>query len=160
MKRHVRRADPYRDTHLIDERAPRVNQTVVGLVSLLAVLTGWWGLLALLALQLALGLTLGRRWCVACVAYFELLQPRFGEGRLEDARPPRFANIVGLGVLTAASLAYLMGLESVGAALGLLVGTLALLAATTGFCAGCTAYKLGYRLTGRTFVSCPLPPQV
>lgn len=160
MKRHVRRADPYRDTHLIDERAPRVNQTVVGLVSLLAVLTGWWGLLALLALQLALGLTLGRRWCVACVAYFELLQPRFGEGRLEDARPPRFANIVGLGVLTAASLAYLVGLESVGAALGLLVGTLALLAATTGFCAGCTAYKLGYRLTGRTFVSCPLPPQV
>jgi hypothetical protein len=35
---------------------------------------------------------------------------------------------------------------------------LALLAATTGFCAGCTAYKVGYRLTGRTFVSCPLPP--
>ena len=33
-----------------------------------------------------------------------------------------------------------------------------LLAASTGFCAGCTAYKLGYRLTGRTFVACPLPP--
>jgi len=36
---------------------------------------------------------------------------------------------------------------------------LALLAATTGFCVGCEAYKLGYRLTGRPFVSCPLPPQ-
>jgi len=160
MKRAVRRADPYRDTQLIDERAPRVNQVVVGLVSLFAVATGWWWLLALLALQLALGLTLGRRWCLACVAYFELIQPRFGEGRLEDARPPRFANMVGLGVLTAASLAYLAGLETVGAALGLLVAALALLAATTGFCAGCTAYRIGYRLTGRTFVSCPLPPQL
>jgi hypothetical protein len=36
---------------------------------------------------------------------------------------------------------------------------LALLAAVTGFCAGCTAYKLGYALTGRRFVSCPLPPR-
>jgi hypothetical protein len=158
MKRLPRRADPYRDTQLIDERAPRVNQTVVGALSLAAVLTGWWWLLALLALQLALGLTLGRRWCLACVAYFELIQPRLGEGRLEDARPPRFANMVGLGVLSAASLAYLAGLDVLGAALGLLVAVLALLAATTGFCAGCTAYRLGYRLTGRTFVSCPLPP--
>jgi len=153
-----RRADPYRDTQLIDERAPRVNQVVVGLVALLAVASGWWWLLALLALQLALGLTLGRRWCLACIFYFEVVQPRFGEGRLEDARPPRFANMVGLVVLTAASLAYLAGLETLGAALGLLVAALALVAATTGFCAGCTAYKVGYRLTGRTFVSCPLPP--
>lgn len=159
MKQATRRADPYRDTQLIDERAPRVNQVVVGLVSLLAVATGWWWLLALLALQLAVGLTLGRRWCLACVAYFELVQPRFGEGRLEDARPPRFANMVGLVVLTGATLAYLAGLETLGAVLGLLVAALALLAATTGFCAGCTAYKIGYRLTGRTFVSCPLPPQ-
>ena len=158
MKRAERRADPYRDTQVIDERAPRVNQTIVGLISLLAVVTGWWWLLALLALQLALGLTLGRRWCLACVTYFELIQPRLGEGRLEDARPPRFANLVGLAVLTGATLAYAAGFTTVGAALGLLVGALALLAAMTGFCAGCTAYKLGYRLTGRTFVSCPLPP--
>ena len=158
MKRTERRADPYRDTELIDERAPRFNQVVVGLVSLLAVLTGWWWLLALLALQLALGLTLGRRWCLACVFYFELVQPRVGEGRLEDSRPPRFANMVGLAVLAVGSAAYALGLDTAGAALGLLVAALALLAATTGLCAGCTAYKLGYRLTGRRFVSCPLPP--
>ena len=160
MKRGHRRADPYRDTDVIDERAPRVNQAVVGAVSLVAVLTGWWWLLALLALQLALGLTLGRRWCLACVAYFELIQPRLGEGRLEDARPPRFANMVGLGVLSAASVAYVLDAPRLGAMLGLLVATLAVLAAVTGFCAGCTAYKLGYRLTGRPFVSCPLPPMI
>lgn len=160
MKRARRRADPYRDTHVIDERAPRVNQAVVGTISLAAVLTGWWWLYALLALQLALGLTLGRRWCLACVAYFELIQPRLGEGRLEDARPPRFANMVGLGVLAAAAVAALVGLGTLATALGLLVATLALLAAATGFCAGCTAYMLGYRLTGRRFVSCPLPPDL
>ncbi len=158
MKRSERRADPYRDTQVIDDRAPRVNQAVVGAVALLGVATGSWWLYALLALQLALGLTLGRRWCLACVAYFELIQPRLGEGRLEDARPPRFANMVGLGVLSAATLASVAGLELLGAALGTLVAALALLAASTGFCAGCTAYKVGYRLTGRTFVSCPLPP--
>jgi len=153
-----RRADPYRDTRVIDARAPRVNQTVVGLVALVAVVTGWWPLLALLALQLALGLTLGRRWCLACVFYYEVLQPRFGEGPLEDSRPPRFANMIGLGFLAAASLAYLAGYATGGAALGGIVAALALLAAVTGFCAGCTAFKLGYVVTGRAFVSCPLPP--
>lgn len=153
-----RRADPYRDTEVIDHRAPRVNQVVVGVVALVAVLTGWWVLLALQALQLALGLTFGRRWCLACVFYFEVLQPRFGEGQLEDSRPPRFANMIGLVFLGAASAAYAFGAVTTGAALGGIVAALALLAAATGFCAGCTAYRLGYVLTGRRFVSCPLPP--
>jgi len=152
-----RLADPYRDLDVIDSRGPRTNQAAIGVLSLLAVLTGWWWLLALLALQLALGLTLGRRWCLACVAYFELIQPRFGEGPLEDARPPRIANMVGLAVLSAASLAYLAGWGVVGAVLGLLVAALALVAAATGFCTGCELYKLGCRLRGEPFVSCPIP---
>jgi hypothetical protein len=153
-----RRADPYRDTQVIDARAPRTNQAVVGVVALVAVLTGWWALLAVLALQLALGLTLGRRWCLACVFYYEVLQPRFGEGPLEDSRPPRFANIIGLGFLGAASISYLAGWTTLGAVLGGIVAALALLAAATGFCAGCRAYQIGYTVTGRPFVSCPLPP--
>ncbi len=144
---------------MIDSRAPRTNQFVVGAVALVAVTTGPWWLLALLALQLAVGLTLGRRWCLACVFYFEVVQRLLGEGPLEDARPPRFANMVGLAFLSAASLGYLAGVDALGAVLGLLVAALALLAAASGFCAGCEAYKLGYLLTGRRFVSCPLPPQ-
>jgi hypothetical protein len=155
----VRAADPYRDLDVIDSRAPRFNQTVIGLLSVLAIATGWWWLLSLLALQLAVGLTLGRRYCLPCLAYFELVQPRFGEGPLEDSRPPRVANMVGFAVLTAASLAYLAGLDTLGIALGALVAALALLAAITGFCTGCEAYKLACRLTGKPFVSCPLPPR-
>jgi hypothetical protein len=154
-----RAADPYRDTSVIDARAPRFNQAVVGIVSLVAVTVGPWWLLAVLAAQLAVGLTLGRRYCLPCVAYFELVQPRFGEGPLEDARPPRFANLVGVVFLGAATAAYLAGWETAGVALGAIVAALALLAASTGLCAGCEAYKLGYRFIGRTFVSCPLPPQ-
>ncbi len=155
----VTRADPYRDTDVIDSRAPRTNQAVVGVVAVLAVATGWWWLLALLALQLAVGLTIGRRYCLPCVLYFEVIQPRFGEGALEDSRPPRAANVVGLVVLAVASVAYAVGLSTVGAGLGLLVAALALLAAVTGFCTGCEAYKLGCLLRGRPFVSCPLPPE-
>jgi Domain of unknown function (DUF4395) len=155
----ARSADPYRDLHVIDSRAPRTNQAVVGLVSLLAVATGWWWLLALLALQLAVGLLFGRRYCLPCLLYFELIQPRFGEGTLEDSRPPRAANVVGLIVLAAASVSYALGWGLAGAALGLLVAGLALLAAVTGFCTGCEAYKLGCLLRGKPFVSCPLPPQ-
>jgi hypothetical protein len=128
-------------------------------VALLAVVAGWWWLLALLALQLAVGLVFGRRYCVPCLLYFEVIQPRLGEGPLEDSRPPRAANVVGLVVLSAASVAYVLGWGVAGAVLGLLVAALALLAAVTGFCTGCEAYKLGCLLRGKPFVSCPLPPQ-
>jgi len=141
-------AHPYDDTDVIDARAPRFNQATIGLLSLLALLTGWWPLLTLLAVQLVLGLTLGRRWCLPCVAYFRFVQPRVGEGRVEDARPPRFANMVGAAVLSAATLAYLASLSLVGAALGAVVAALALLSAVTGFCTGCELYKLLARLRG------------
>jgi hypothetical protein len=154
-----RTVHPYRDTTVIDSRAPRFNQATVGLVSLLALATGWWWLWALLAAQLALGLTLGRRFCLPCVAYFELVQPRVGEGPLEDSRPPRFANLVGLVFLTAAAVCAGAGLWPAGAVLGAVVAALALLAASTGFCAGCEAYKLGCLLRGEPFVACPLPPR-
>jgi hypothetical protein len=155
-----RRADPYGDLEVIDSRAPRFNQATIGLLAALAVATGWWWLLGALGLQLLVGLTLGRRFCLPCLAYFELVQPRFGEGTLEDARPPRFANLVGAVFLTAATVAYAAGLATLGAVLGGIVAALALLAAGTGFCTGCEAYKLGSFLLGRPFVSCPLPPRV
>ena len=158
MKRRADRlADPYRDLDVIDSRAPRFNQVVIGTLALVAVVAGWPWLLGLLALQLVVGLTLGRRYCLPCLAYFELVQPYVGEGPLEDARPPRFANMVGAAFLTASFVAYAAGFETIGAALGIAVAALALLAAATGFCAGCEAYKLGYLLTGRRFVACPLP---
>ncbi|HVP67990.1 MAG TPA: DUF4395 family protein [Anaeromyxobacteraceae bacterium] len=144
----ARTADPYRDLAVIDSRAPRFNQATVGVLALLGVATGWWGLFALLALQLTLGLLFGRRWCLPCVFYFEVVQPRIGQGRLEDSRPPRFANQVGAVFLWTATLASAVGLRSVGLALGGIVAALAILAATTGLCVGCVLYTIGARLRG------------
>ena len=143
-----RTAHPYRDTDVIDARAPRTNQAVIGSLALVAFLVDAPWLVAVLALQLVVGLALGRRFCLPCVLYFEVIQPRFGEGRIEDARPPRFANMVGAAFLGAATAAFLVGLPELGWALSLAVAVLALLAAATGFCAGCEIYVRIARLRG------------
>lgn len=144
----ARSADPWLDTEVIDARAPRFNQLVVGLVALAGTLLGWPLLWALMGLQLFLGLTLGRRFCLTCVAYFTLIQPRLGEGELEDSRPPRLANMIGTVFLLGAAAAWWLGAPVVGTALGAIVAALALLAAASGFCAGCEIYRLGARLRG------------
>ncbi|HSB20217.1 MAG TPA: DUF4395 domain-containing protein [Anaeromyxobacteraceae bacterium] len=147
-------ADPYRDLQVIDARAPRFNQAVIGLLAALALATGFWPILALPALQLTLTLAFGRRWCLACRFYFAFVQPRFGEGPLEDSRPPRFANQLGSVCLWVATVAHALGAHRIGDGLAILVAALALLAAVTGFCTGCAAYRVAARLRGvrgRTF---------
>ena len=148
MARRPRTADPWRDTDVIDEHAPRFNQAVTGIVALLGAIFGWPLAWALMATQLLIGLTLGRRFCLPCVAYYVLVQPRLGEGPLEDSRPPRLANKMGTVFLGSAAVTWWLGAPTVGVVLGLLVAALALLAATTGFCAGCEIYKLSARLRG------------
>ncbi|MDQ3620232.1 MAG: DUF4395 domain-containing protein [Actinomycetota bacterium] len=144
----ARTAHPYEDLDVIDARAPRFNQAAVALMAIAALITGWWGLLGIMALQLIVGLRFGRRFCLPCAFYFEVVQPRLGEGEIEDARPPRFANIIGAVFLSAATLAYALGMTAVGAALAVVVAALASLAVLTGFCAGCEMYKVGARLRG------------
>jgi hypothetical protein len=144
----VRTADPYNDTDVIDSRGPRTNQAVIGTLALVAVVTGQAWIFGLLALQLGVGLTLGRRWCLPCLLYFEVIQPRFGEGPLEDARPPRFANMLGFVFLSSAAVLFYAGAETAAFVLGALVAALALLAAVVGLCAGCELYRLTARLRG------------
>jgi hypothetical protein len=145
----ARTADPWRDLRVIDERAPRTNQAFVGILAALGVATGWWPLFALVALQLTLSVTLGRRFCLPCLLYFEVIQPRLGEGRLEDSRPPRFANQVGAAFLWTASAAAALGYARAGAVLGAIVATLAIVGATTGFCTGCAIYRALAALRGQ-----------
>ncbi len=137
-----RLAHPYRDTAVIDERAPRTNQAVVALVSITALATGWWWLASLMGTQLLVGLLFGRRFCLPCLLYFEVIQPRIGEGPLEDSRPPRFANVIGASVLLSATALFALGAGIAGWALVGLVAVLASLSAITGFCTGCWMYRL------------------
>jgi Domain of unknown function (DUF4395) len=148
MAGRLRRADPWRDTDVIDERAPRFNQAVVAVVAAAGVGFGWPLAWALMGAQLVIGLLLGRRWCIQCLAYYLLVQPRIGEGRLEDSRPPRLANAIGAAFLLGAATAWWLGVPALGTALGAIVAALATLAATTGFCAGCEIYRLAARIRG------------
>jgi Domain of unknown function (DUF4395) len=148
MASMARTADPWRDTDVIDEQAARFGQGTTAVVALLGVVFGWPLAWALMSAQLLIGVTLGRRYCLPCLAYFLLVQPRIGEGPLEDSRPPRLANAIGTVVLGSAAAAWWLGAEAVGTVLGGLVAFLALLSASTGLCAGCELYKLGARLRG------------
>jgi hypothetical protein len=146
--RGMRTADPWRDTDVIDERAPRFSQAVTGTVALIGAIFGWPLAWALMSAQILMGLTLGRRFCLPCLAYFTLVQPRFGEGDLEDSRPPRLANMMGTAFLAAAAALWWLGAPTAGVVLGSLVAFLALLAASTGLCAGCEIYRIAARLRG------------
>jgi hypothetical protein len=148
VSKHPRTADPWRDTDVIDARAPRFSQAVTGTVALLGALFGWPLAWAIMSAQILMGLTLGRAYCLPCLAYFTLVQPRFGEGPIEDSRPPRLANMMGTTLLGFAAALWWLGAETAGTVLGGLVAGLALLAASTGFCAGCQVYRLAARLRG------------
>ena len=143
-----RQADPYRDLAVIDARAPRVNQLVVALGAVVAVATGFWPLVLVLGFQLAIAVRFGRRWCLPCRLYFDVIQPRLGEGPLEDARAPRFANIIGAVFLLASAATWAAGWPAIGAGLALVVAALATLAVTTGLCVGCELYRLAARARG------------
>ena len=66
--------------------------------------------------------------------------------------------MVGFVVLGAASIAYAVGNGTLGGLLGLLVAALALLAAMTGFCTGCEAYKLAAASLGGRLSRARIPP--
>lgn len=137
-------AHPYDDVTVIDRRAPRTNQVIVGSVAAIALATGAWWLVTLLAVQLAAAIWLGRKWCLACRLYFGLIQPRLGEGPLEDARPPKFANRIALTFTTTATILFLAGLSTAGWAVTGVLAAVALFSGISGFCIGCAVHRRLY----------------
>ena len=69
---------------------PRFLQATVGAGAALALLTGWWWLYGLLALQLVAGLVLGRRWC--CRAWPTSRSSSRGSARAGSRTPGRPAS--------------------------------------------------------------------
>jgi hypothetical protein len=134
--------NPSRPVPTVDARASRVAQGLTALLTLVAVATGRWPLLVLPIAHLASALVVGKRGNLGLVAFDALLAPRLGPGEQKDARPPRFANLVGLVFLAGAVVAHVAGLAAVGWTLAVVVLSLAALAAVTGFCLGCNLYLL------------------
>ena len=133
----------------IDPRGPRVNQAVLAIALLLGFLTQQWLVVPVFAVVLFLGAAFGPKWGPVLRFYVEVLKPRLKPPHeLEDPRPPRFAATIGVVFLAASTLSFILGANTLGWTLALIVAALAAAAATTGICVGCEMYVLLVRLSG------------
>lgn len=131
----------------IDPRGPRFAAAVTSLVLALAVLTGNSWVLAAQVLVFAIGALAGVQATPYAIVFRRLVRPRLAPpAELEDPRPPRFAQGVGLlvaGVGLALALAGVSGAVVVSAAVALVA---AFLNAAFGLCLGCELYLRVARL--------------
>jgi hypothetical protein len=133
----------------IDPRGPRfgaaVTSVVLALVLVLSAAPVVAGVvLAVQAVVFALG-SKGKSPYVA--VYRRVLRPRLGPpSELEDARPPQFAQLVGLAFAAGGVLAFAVGATAAALALTSLALVAALLNASIGLCLGCEAYLLVRRI--------------
>jgi hypothetical protein len=128
----------------IDPRGPRFGAAITTVVLAVALVLGPTNGLVLVALQalvFACGAVLGLRFAPYGALYRRLLRPRLGPpSELEDERPPRFAQGVGLVFALVALFAGLVGLDPIFyAAVGMALAA-AFLNAAFNFCLGCEMY--------------------
>jgi hypothetical protein len=141
----------------VDPRALRFSAAAMAIVLAVVLLTV--GLarpvaLGLLGSQVAVyGFTafVNVHWSVWAQIFARLIWPRIGAAtELEDARPARFAHLIGFVLTAAALLGFLIGADGMGYALTALAVAGAAIRATTGLCLGCKVYLLARRLQGRS----------
>ncbi|MEV7992111.1 DUF4395 domain-containing protein [Streptomyces sp. NPDC086077] len=130
----------------VDPRGPRFAAALTTLVLFLVLGTGSGVLLAAQAVVFAVGAALGLRWSPYGWLYRRLVRPRLGPPReLEDERPPRFAQAVGLGFALVGTAGYLTGVTWLGITAAAAALAAALLNAAFGYCLGCEVYLLAVR---------------
>jgi hypothetical protein len=134
----------------LDPRGPRFAALITTLVLLVVLATGSGVLLAGQAVVFALGAVLGLRWSPYGWLYRRLVRPRLGPPQeLEDERPPRFAQAVGLGFAAVGAAGYLSGAAWLGIAASAAALAAAFLNAVFGYCLGCEVYLLAVRSRAR-----------
>jgi hypothetical protein len=137
----------------IDPRGPRFGAGLTAALLVVVLLLDGPAALVALAVVVAgflLGTLRGVQGTWQGALYSRIVRPRLAPPvELEDPRPPRFAQLVGL-VITGVGL--LLGLVGVAAAVPV-AASLALVAAflntVFGLCLGCELYLLGLRLRSR-----------
>lgn len=127
----------------IDPRGPRFAATLTTLVLALALVSGSGWVLAAQAVVFAIGAIRGIQFSPYAAAFRRFVRPRLAPpSDLEDARPPQFAQAVGLGFALVGVGGVAVGLTPVFlVATGFALGA-AFLNAAFGFCLGCEVYLL------------------
>ena len=130
---------------MIDPRGLRFAAWTTSLVLALVLVTGSAWLLAAQAVVFALGAS-GRN---PYALFWKRFLKRTPPTELEDARPPRFAQVVGLVFAIVGLAGFVVGLPTLAlVAVGFALGA-AFLNAAFGVCLGCEMYLLFKRTTTR-----------
>ena len=137
----------------IDPRGPRFAATLTTLVLAAALLLApSAATVTLLAVQLvvfAVGAVGGVQRTPYSWLFRTLLRPRLGQpAELEDAAPPQFAQLVGLGFAAGGTLSFAVGASTAALILTGFALVAAVLNASIGLCLGCEVYLLFRRTKG------------
>lgn len=114
---------------------------VILAVALVAPIQVAVGLLALQSIVFALGAFGSLQRAPYGLLFAKAVRPRIGApAELEDARPPRFAQLVGLIFTVVALAGFLTGAAAIGYVATAFALIAALLNASVGFCLGCEMF--------------------
>jgi hypothetical protein len=137
----------------IDPRGPRVAASLTAVALALVLVAPRPAAVVLLALQtvvFAVGALRGVQHTPYAVAFRTLVRPRLTPpAELEDPRPPRFAQTLGLVFAAVGVIGFLAGSSAVGMTATALALVAALLNAVFGLCLGCELYLILRRATTR-----------
>lgn len=142
---------PLRDR--VDPRAMRFSDAATASVLAVALLTIGPArplALGLLASQVAVygfSAFVSVHWSVWAQVFARFIWPRLGAAaEAQDARPARFAQLIGFVLTAAALLGFVGGADGIGYGVTAVAVVGAVIGATTGVCLGCQTYLLARRL--------------
>lgn len=138
----------------LDPRGPRVGAALTAVLLVVVLLLGGGpvptAVLALVAASFAVGAVRGVPATWQAWVFRRLVRPRLAPPtELEDPRPPRFAQLVGLVITGVGVLLGLLGVTWAVPGAAALALVAAFLNAVFGLCLGCEAYLLTLRLRAR-----------
>ena len=134
----------------VDPRGLRVAAAITTLVLALVLVAPSpvsIGLLIAQTVVFAIGALVSLKASPYSIVFARLVRPRIGPpAELEDARPPRFAQTVGLGFAVLALLGFGLGATALAYVAVAFALVAALLNASIGLCLGCELYLAFHRL--------------
>ncbi|MGC4110474.1 MAG: DUF4395 domain-containing protein [Nocardioides sp.] len=137
----------------IDPRGPRLAASLTSVVLALVLVAPRPAAIVLLALQtvvFAIGAGRGIQHTPYAALFRSAVRPRLSPpGELEDPRPPRFAQGLGLAFSAVGLVGFLAGVTAVGLVATGLALVAALLNAVFGLCLGCELYLILRRAIAR-----------
>ena len=134
----------------IDARGPRFSAAITTVVLAVALITSNVWVIAFQAAVFAIGALLGPQFTPYAFIFKKFIKPRLkSEPILEDVRPPRFAQGVGLAFAVTATIAAAAGITQVFTVAVAFALAAAFLNAAFNFCLGCQVYLLLVRATSK-----------